>query len=470
MASEKFIDIKGQSGLSSGVAPSIEPASGAIWRTARNAWFREASVEHALGRSKVATTSLQTRFMCNAFTGAGQKRLYYEDAGVVRYSTGAGATTLIDSLNAAGKYWLEPWGDWLLASDNIANLKIWKNTGGFSTITDAATQFARARIIKKLAQHLIAYNTDVAPTGFHWCSADDPDTWTPSLSNSARNLNIRGLDSEIVCVADLGASHAVYSRATMLLVRYVGPTQWFGTPQQALQGIGAVSALSSVSVGGFNFGLCRDGVFATDGNSFGYIDRPAIDRWVQEAIDWSKAEEIAGFYDARQQLVSWTVPLLVAAPEARAVLAVDTKQRQFASFTYLEPGGGVGLRREVFDSPARAFADGIYFVSQPGSVVGDFSLTSHLLDGQTRINFKAWDYGIFTGTLSGDVRFGFADTLPTADEDVEATIEWGDWQELATRVPFMKRESVYIAMDFRSTEKFRLTGVEIYGETAGSVN
>src|SRR5262245_50539952 len=143
-----------------GVAPTVEPASGAIWRTSRNAWFREASVEHALGKSRIVATSLQSRFLANAFTAAGQKRLYYEDAGVVRYSTGSGPSVLIDTLANNGTYWLEPWGDWLIASDFQNNLKIWKNTGGFVTITDAATQFAKARIIKKLAQHLIAYNTN----------------------------------------------------------------------------------------------------------------------------------------------------------------------------------------------------------------------------------------------------------------------------------------------------------------------
>lgn len=468
MASKELIVARPDSGLVTGIMPSVEPASGAIWKMSRNAWFREASIEHALGKSKILATNLQSRFLANAFTTASQQRLYFEDSGVVKYTTGDVAT-VVDSLSAVGKYWLEPWGDWLIASDNIANLKVWKNAAGFVTITDAATQFARARIVKKLAQHVIAYNTNVFPSGFHWSTASDPEIWTPSTTNSARNLPIRGLDSEIVCVADLGASHAVYSRSTLLLVRYVGPTQWFGTPQQALQGIGAVSALSSVSVGNLNYGFCRDGIFVTDGNTFTYIDRPAIDRWIQEMIDWTKAEEVLGFYDARLQLVSWSVPLLVAAPASRAVIAVDTKRRELSSFTLLEPGGGVGLRREVFDHPARAFADGLYFVSKHGTVVGDFSLTSHLMDGKDKNHFKSWDYAIFDGTLTGEVRFGFSD-VPSNPDGSEATIDWGAWQTLETRVPFGPRESVYIAIDLKSPTALRLTGIGIWGETGGSVN
>lgn len=462
MPSSELIVARPDSGLVAGIMPSIEPASGAIWKISKNCWFREASIENNLGRTRVAATTLQTRFLANAFTAAGQKRLFYEDSGVVRYYNGT-TTVAVDSLANNGTYWLEPWGDWLLATDYQNNLKLWKNTGGFITITDAATQFAKCRIVKKLAQHVLAYNTDVFPSGFHWSTANDPEIWTPSTTNSARNLPIRGLDSEIVCVADLGASHAVYSRSTLLLVRYVGPTQWFGTPQQALQGIGAVSALSSVSVGALNYGLCRDGVFVTDGNSFQYIDRPAIDRWIQEQIDWSKASEIAGFYNARLQLVSWTVPLLIAQPESRAVLAVDTKRRELAGFTFLEPGGGVGLRREVFDFPARSYADGVYLVSQPGTIeAGGFSLTSHLLDGKDKINNKSWDYAVFDGTLSGEVRFGFA------DEPKDSLIEWMPWQTLTNHVPFGPREAMYIAVDLRSSQAIRLTGMAIYGEQAGA--
>jgi len=464
MPAKEYILLRPDQGLVTGVMPSIEPASGAVWKTSRNAWFKEASVEHALGRSRIVKTNVQSKALANAFTSNGQKRLYYEDSGVIRYSQGGSSTTLIDSLSNSpdARYWLEPWGDWLIASDNINQLKLWKNTGGFINI--GTGQFARARIAKKLAQHMIAYNTDVFPSGFHWCNANDPETWTPAATNSARNLPIRGLDSEIVCVTDLGASHAVYSRSTMLLVRYVGPTQWFGTPQQALQGIGAVSTLSCISVGPLNYGLCRDGIFVTDGNSFQYVDRPGIDTWVQEKIDWNLAHQIAGFYDARLQLVSWSVPLLVAAPESHAVLALDTRRRELAGFTYLEPGGGVGLRREVFDYPVRAFADALYFVSIAGSLVGDFSLTSQLMDGKDKTHQKSWDYAVFGGTLTGEVRFGFTD-LPNDD-----TIEWGDWMPLETRVPFGPRESVYIAIEIRATSTLKLTSVQVFGEEAGSVN
>lgn len=464
MPAEKFIDIKPRQGLDSGLIPSAEPAEGMIWRDGKNAWFRDLTLEHTPGTQfLVANIGQSARALAQAFGSNGTRILYMEDLGIVSLWYGA-AKILVGTLDPTGSPELEPWGDWLIASDNISPLKIWKSTGAFVTITDAATQFSRAKIVRKLAQHVLVYNTNILPSGFHWCSANNPDVWTPSTTNSARNLPIRNLDSHIVAVEPLGARHAVYSRNTLLLVQYIGPSQWFGTPNQSMQGIGAIGKHSVVSLGNYNFGISRAGIFMTDGNSFSYIDKPYIDKWLQSNADWTRGEEFIGYWDERLQVVVWSVPISTG----KIGLTVDPKLLGGARpFSFVDGDFSFGLKREVFDFPIIAKSRGQFYTSITDTVAGDFQLRSHLFDAGDASQYKSWDYAIITGNIapSSQIRFGFTDS-PTI-----ASIVWDGWMPISSsQVPFGPRESVYLAIEISATEIFKCSGLTVFGEKAGSIN
>jgi hypothetical protein len=474
MPSEKLITLTPDK-LGGGMFPSAEAVTTETWQTGRNVWFREMSIEQVLGRQRfVKALGRGARAIQQAFTTDGKRRVYYEDLGLIRYTSELGAPIDIGSLSNVGDYDLETWGDWLFATDSINNLVYWPNTGTLTPAGDAATQFARCKIVKRLAQHLLVYNTDQLPTGFHWCTANDPTVWTPDLTNSARNLNIRNLDSEIKAVCPLGAAHAVYSSDAMLVVQYLGPSQWFGTPNQALTGIGAVSKHSVVSVGQTNFGLSRAGIFTTDGSSFQYIDRPAVDKWLQANLDWARMSQIAGFYNDKLSLVVWGVPVIGG---GTSTIAVDPKVRQLTSesiylgrktFTYLDNKIIFGQDRIIFDYPIIAQTDGLYFESVTNTLAGDFALTTQLFDAGEEQIYKLWDYLIAPGTYGSDaqVRFGYTDAPDLS------TIDWTAWVPLSVRVPVPggPRESVYLALDFKSTQAFRMSNLIMYGEKAGFVN
>lgn len=464
----KLIELRPSKGLDSGVMPSLLASAGGIWSTGRNVWFREAHIEHALG-SQVLVSDIHRKPQALAQAYVAGPRLYFEDLGVILYHQ-AGVETLIDALSSVtgASYDLCPYGSWLLATDNVAPLGLWQGSGVFASV--GASQFLRAKIIKKLAQHVLVFNTDVLPSGFHWCSASDPtDTgWTPTANNSAGNLPIRDLDSEIVAVADLGAGLGVYSRETMLVVQYTGPPNWFGTPTQALSGIGAASKTAIVSLGRYNWGLGRGGIFLTDGSTFNQVDRPAIDRWLQDNVDWARSSEIAGYYDEQLMLVVWAVPLLtggiscVAVDPKNKTSIIDTGKR---TFTYLGTDLGVGLDRSVFDYPIVAKSDGIYYNSVKGTVAGDFALTSQLFSAGTQAFLKSWEFLICEGefTDEAEIRVGFTEA-PTL-----ASVAWDNWQPLTYKVPIGPRESVFLALDFRSTESIKISGITVYGNLAGSV-
>lgn len=445
----KLISLRPGSGLDSGIMPAVLSTAGAIWASGRNVWFQKDRIEHAPGSTLlVPATNRKSRAIAQSFVN--KPRFYYENFGVVSYYEDA-VSTLIGQLDTTGAYDLVPYGTWLLATDNKTQIKLWKGINTFADIE--TTEFARAKLIKKLGQHILAFSTDVLPSGFHWSDASDVEEWEPTQFNAAGNLPIRDLDSEFMAVVDLGAALAAYSREYMIVVRYVGIPYIFGTPDQALSGIGAVSRNSVVSLGRSNWGLCRGGIFVTDGSSFTYVDRPAVGSWLQENINWARADEIAGHYDEQLGLVVWAVPVMEHDEIAEIGVNPETK-----AFTYLGTDLGVGVERGVFDYPIVATSKGIVFRSVVGTVAGDFSLLSHRLNATKEGVHKSWGHLLCDGTFGSDakVRFGFSNSPNEA-------IDWYPWVPLAFSVPFTPRESLYISLEFKATTALRITGLTVYG-------
>jgi hypothetical protein len=264
----------------------------------------------------------------------------------------------------------------------------------------------------------------------------------------------------------------------MLLVQYVGPDEgWLGTPNQALRGIGAVSKHSVVALGRFNFGLSRAGIFSTEGTQFNFADRPAIDRFLQENVDWSQANSIWGYWDERSGLVKWVVPILDG---TRLTIGMDPKTRTVTkesiylsrkTFGFLSKISYGGIEREVFDYAVTILPDGLYYDSVENTLAGGFNVSSQLFDAGDQGIYKVWDYAVFTGNFDStdttmQVAFGHTD-LPTL-----ASIQWDPWQAMSTRVPPVNgpRESVYLAIRFQGSSTFKLTGIKVFGEKAGFVN
>lgn len=488
MAQEKLIELKDDA-LVAGLTPSVEPTAGQLWSGGQNVWFRDLSIEQTLGRSKIVNiTGRPPQALAQAFN-APNKSLYWENLGLIYQMNGQGnptvfsPPTVIGALSNVGDYWLEPWGTWLLMTDGINQPSLWQ---GGPTINIGVGQFKTCKIIKKIAQFAVCYNLDVMPNGFAWSAVSDPTNFTPDQTNAAASLQIRDLDSEIVCVQDLGVSHAVYSRDTMLLVQYVGPDAgWLGTPNQALRNVGAVSKRSVVAVGRQNFGLNRSGIFITDGTTYTYADRPQIDRFLQENVDWSQGSTIWGRWNDRLGIITWNVPLLPSsvyytAATPRLVIGMDPKIRTVTKesiylsrkpFTFLDGVSYGGLDREVFDYPIVIMPDGLYYDSVENTLAGSFNLTSQLFDGGDQTIYKQWDYAIFAGhfdTTDPTMQVAFGHT----DQPTLASVVWDPWQPMAYQVPPVSgpRESIFLALRFQGSSTFKLDQVRVFGEKGGFVN
>jgi hypothetical protein len=456
MANSKLLEIKPGSGLVDGIYPSAENTVGAIWKSGKNVWFRTLDVRSSVGKEAIIGGLTRASKEMAQASEQDFRALYYESNGLIYKSDDFVTSSLIHTVNSDGIIDLEPWGRWVLITDNTNQPVLYKRDEPNAPVPIGGANFSTVKIFKKLAARALAFCTDVYPAGFHWCNPKNVEDWTPSVAGGAGYLPLRSFDSEIMAVAELSGALAVYSKSRMVVVQYLGPPYYFGTPNQALTGIGAAGKECVISKGSRNIGLSFSGMFMTDGTGVERLGNPAIDEFIQEQVDFDKGEQITGFDDVRSELVTWMVPLLSGEIVG---ITMDSKGK----FSIIELRGNAALTKDVYRTALVAEGDKIYAYGVTGTVLGEFQLQSHLLDAGIKERYKVWEYAMFEGTVSGEVRFGFT------DQDNFDAIEWNPWEPLKYKVPFTPRESVYIAMEFRGDQNIKLSGITLYGGQGGLV-
>ncbi|KKN65232.1 hypothetical protein LCGC14_0484080 [marine sediment metagenome] len=195
-------------------------------------------------------------------------------------------------------------GQSVLASNGIDEVQYLADitTGLFINLStaggDLATSF-RAKILQKLGPFIIAFNTDNDNTEARWCTEDNVLVWTPIASNSARDINLRDMNSSIKCVIEFGNSLLVVGETRAHIFQFLGAPFFFGA-QKLIDGIGAVSKNAVAESGKMIFGFSAHGIYVTDGMTKNYIDEPAIHSFIYEKdnkYDITRAELVCVWED-----------------------------------------------------------------------------------------------------------------------------------------------------------------------------
>lgn len=282
--------------------------AGALWTEGNNVVFRDLGFRRTGGALVQGVLDDQARHIVQAYKPATvEKRVFFgTDTAIEMFAQVAGvwSNVVIGTWPTAGQYAsLETWGNWLIATNGIDPVKIWKDVGGLVDL--AGTPFTKAKIIKRKLVFLFAFNTNnIGDTAAEWSSDSNPEDWAPTSTNKAGNINIRDLDSEVVAAVDLGNNLAVYSRSSLVIGRFVGGADVWNW-SRAISGIGAISNRSVVTLDPFNYGLTQNGIFKTDGSSFVFVDDPAMLKYIRDTADFSKGHLFWGFADAELKNVTF---------------------------------------------------------------------------------------------------------------------------------------------------------------------
>lgn len=321
-------------------------ASGVLWEEGNNVVFRDLGFRRIDGAQQQSTVIAdQVRDIAQAYVAPARRIYLGTDTGLEMRELVANvwSASVLGAWTQAGQYAdLETWGSWLVATNGVDPVLVWKN-GPLGPL--AGVPFTRAKVLLRKQPFLLAFNTNnIGDTAVEWSSDSNIEDWTPTAINKAGNYNLRDLDSEIVAAEHIGNRVAVYSRSGMALGQFVGGANVWSW-QRAVHGVGAISRRSVVTLDPYNYGFSRDGIFKTDGNSFLYVDDPAMLRYIRDNADFSKEHLFWGVSDSALKMVSFH--FLTADNLWRSVSYYPEQ----GIFTKGDLQLTAGARKEVFNFP-----------------------------------------------------------------------------------------------------------------------
>lgn len=455
--------------LMTGLFPSLPKNQMALWREGENVLFFDSRIEKAPGTTFEATADTDILAFAQALVD-NQERVYYGTAGKL-YRWAQGIQQQIGSGFASQDWSLEPYGDWLVATNDVSVPHVWKNAGVAVPLGGVSAVFNRCKLIKKMENHLIALNLDTDGKAIAWSSRSAPEVWAPTSANTAGDFTIRDLDSDIIAAEFMGDVLGIYSGNSYCTLTYVGGSFVFGVKKR-LEGIGAIGKDSIVAVSNEHFGLGPNGVFRNNGISYAYIDTPAIKRWMRANANPNLLSRARGFHHLNKTLVVWSV---ICLDGLRRSIAYNYSNQSWTilkinATAWDEPAviGGVQVGRPVV---AIGASWGFYGSSPDvGGVALPASIKTNALAAGTTDRWKLWNMlrvdvernGI-EGQYGGlEIRFGFGET-PSADDD------WTAWEPLEYE-NWIDREAIFMAFEVRSTIAgltWAITGLEIFGTGGG---
>jgi hypothetical protein len=441
----------------------VGKAAGLLWEEGNNVVFRGNGVERVDGaKQQGELLTDQARDIVQAYIPAtGAKRVYVAtDISVEMYEkvSDTWTKTLLLVWPTAGQYAdLETWGNWLVASNGRDPVRLWENGGAFNILT--GTPFSKAQIIKRKAVFLLAFNTDnIGETGVEWSTDSDIKVWNPGVSR-AGNYVIRDLESEIKAVEDLGDRLAVYSRNSLVIGTFVGGTNVWGW-RRAIGGIGAVSSRSVVSLDPFNYGLTQDGIFKTDGNSFAFVDDPAMVRYIKDTADFSQQHLFWGVADNTLKCVSFNF------------LDINGSWHQVQYYPekgFFTKGNfqlTAGAPKSVLDYPVIASEDLKLGTWQQGSkhfgTEVSFNLKTKPLDFGDRSVYKLLQMIRVDGKWKPGINIRVQELRHPEDPAPKTVIDWPLQNE-----NYFERDARYFTVEFYGNTAWSLTGMEFFGLPGG---
>ena len=467
--SDTLLEVKAGPELSSGIFPGLPGEAAALWADGENILFESGQVRKAYGFTILdADTAFAAApsSIISMLATTERRAIIGAAAKVHGYRTLDDITEVGTGFAAGGNWQFVPWGNWVIGNNQVDVPQIWKHTSSAwdTTPSNLTAVFTTARCIAKFRNYLLAGGTSNGNSLIEHSVFGDPEDFTVTLTGSAGNFEIRDIDAAITAMVPLGEAMGIYTAEDLSWFRFIGGTARFSV-KFALESIGALNPHSVVSTGVLNYGITRDFVFVTDGNTFQHIHEPAVKDWLESYVDWTRADEVFGYFDKLNSRVVWYLPMLAGGMKG---IAYRTQDR---TWTRLNASMVVSTPQGVWDGDLSCDTTNLYMSSKAtrnknGLAVAAFA-QSKPLDLGYRRRYKWVDKVVFDIVTSGTVQVAFAyldnpndtptfETAVTMDEEV-----------------WLHRETPFLAFKITASavgSDFKLNGFSVHGSYTGLVN
>lgn len=496
--SQQLLAIRRNQLTESGLWPSANSLDVPLWRDGRNVITAKGGPQKVPGH--VAPVGLSNLTVASNIRGMGAlqdlaaiQRLFF---GTVSALAMWVAGTYTDVTRASGPYtgyadqtsthpasaWsITRFGNFAYASNGKDLGQKWLGTGGSGKFADWTTTWTTAEILLTRGPHILALNTNAHPGGWEWCSADNPDVWVPSSTNSAGFLDIREIDGAIVsgCMA-MGEIIAA-GKNQLYRIAYTGAPFFFGYTSLGLDGVGAVGKMAMVGTNRMVYGMSESGIWATDGVTSRYIDEEPIRTFINDRIDATQKSKVCFAYDSTAQTIyisfpgssgenEWTLTYRIPT-QAWGILPYGRSSMLAESGVFSKPymaGISSGGHSNVYQHNTGVDADGV--------AVASYVRTKDLDCGDDN-SIKAVDYVVIQTRdqlVNAYVRIGWRNSLSDDPSD-DGVVVWSASQPLTSGATPVYFPSDSIAGRFLTLEvgstvlgaNWAMTGFEIWGQDVG---
>jgi hypothetical protein len=454
--SEKLIDLQ-QELLQSGIVPGLDEEQILLWEENRNVVHEDQGLARYFGADQIDTVTESITNITQLQSSSGVKQAVISGNTSIWLYDGAVVTLINSPFTAGGKPVLETWGNWVLATNGVDPVKIWKGSGVFGNL--AGTTFTRALQVIRRQPYMFALNTNVGFSNVHWCSDDNVEVWTPLPTNTAGDFNIRDLAGEIKGGCPIGENLGIYSQEAISIAAYVGPPAIFGF-NTTVRGVGIYGPKAVAAFGGQNFGFGPQGLFITDGFSFNMLSSDVMRNYIKKNLDESKAHDITVLYNELAETAEFRFPMLDGTYRGY-IFKLATKR-----FTETDLQVNAVIEREVFKDPLIAVGNAFCKLTRDVNTWNeqDFDgwVRTKWLDGGVPEFSKLWDYVRLNGIWT--------------DMTVEIAL-MGDKNEIRTILQPTDAETIHnliedgakIKFTFSGKEYWRLSRIRAFGEISSVI-
>lgn len=288
-------------GLDSGIWYDSAYAQVPLWVDGDNIVFRGGQARKMYGRTVVSTVPVNNdaiglHHLLGSYYVAAPKATASTNYTIWKDGVDLGNTFALGGLD---QWTFDSWGTWVLAATADRPLYVYKQTGQFVGL-NVGGEFTKAKIVRTLGAHVLAFNTDVANGGrsVHWCTAGDAEDWVPTVGNSAGNVILRDSNSDITAVEVLDAGLLLYTDTEIYSCRYIGPPEIFSF-RKVISDAGAEGPFSVVLFNNRHFfrRSDRQGYYMTDGRTLTRIDDTGLP-YVKDA-----SQAVVYIDDANEQVI-----------------------------------------------------------------------------------------------------------------------------------------------------------------------
>jgi hypothetical protein len=303
--------------------------------------------------------------------------------------------------------------DWFLNNfdnDLVANIRngpiyYWQNVNGVSsratllantTISgvppaDVPTQ-AMQTLVSQNDKHLICFGATpfgggvFDPLLIRWATQDQPNVWTPLVTNSAGFLRVsRG--SAIVCAIATRQEILVFTEGTLNSLQYLGTTDVFGL-QELADNISILSPRSVVTVNNTAYWFGHDKFYAYGGR---VETLPcSIRNHVFENLNYSQADQIIAGTNEGWNEIWWFYPT-----------ANSQVNNAYVIYNHLERIWYYGTidRTAWSDSSLREYPQALTVTYATGGISGTTLTISAISSGILQVGSTIEGTGVATGTI-----------------------------------------------------------------------